>query len=105
GIFNLIAPCRLIMHFRLSDPLLGACWKASRILCGAPRFPAAAVARKTTRGAWFASNASCQRGAHRHQRSPGLRPGKPSSGTGVERSLPRDFEKSRNAALITAQTV
>jgi hypothetical protein len=50
------------------------------------------VARKTTRGAWFASNASCHRGAHKHQRSPGLRPGKPSSGTGVERSLPRDFE-------------
>jgi hypothetical protein len=31
---------------------------------------------------------------------------KANSGTGVERSsLPRDFEKSRNAAVITAQTV
>ena len=37
------------------------------------------VARKTTRGAWPASSASCQRGAHRHQRSPGFRPGKPIS--------------------------
>jgi hypothetical protein len=56
------------------------------------------VARKTTRGAWFASNASCQRGAHKHQRSPGFRPGKPSSGMGVERSLPRDL-KNRERRL------
>ncbi len=63
------------------------------------------VARRTTRGAWPASNASCQRDAHKHQRSPGFRPGKPNSGIGVERSLPRDLEKSRNAAVITAQTV
>jgi nitrite reductase/ring-hydroxylating ferredoxin subunit len=35
------------------------------------------VARRTTRGAWPASKASCQRGAHRHHRSPGFRPGKP----------------------------
>src|SRR5215813_5439818 len=62
------------------------------------------VARKTTRGAWPASNASCQRDAHKHQRSPGFSPGKPNAGTGVERSLPQDFEKSRNAAVITAQT-
>ena len=41
------------------------------------------VARKTTRGGWPASSASCQRGAHKHQRSPGLRPGKPNCGTGV----------------------
>jgi hypothetical protein len=63
------------------------------------------VARRTTRGAWPASNASCQRDAHKHQRSPDFNPGKPNSGTGVERSLPRDFEKLRNAAVITAQTV
>jgi hypothetical protein len=50
------------------------------------------VARKTTRGARPAWSASCHRGAHRHQRSPGLSPGKSSSGTGVERSLPQDFE-------------
>jgi hypothetical protein len=31
--------------------------------------------------------------------------GKPNAGTRVERSLPQDFEKSRNAAVITAQTV
>src|SRR5206468_10044824 len=63
------------------------------------------VARQTTRGAWPASRASCQRGAQRHQRSPGLRPRKPNSGTGVERSLPRDLENSRNAAVMMAQTV
>ena len=63
------------------------------------------VARKTTRGAWFASNASCQRGAHRHQRSPGFSPGKPNSGSGVERSLPHDLENLRNSEVITAQTV
>src|SRR6516165_6254052 len=63
------------------------------------------VARSTTRGAWPASNASCQRGAQRHQRSPGLRPGNPNSGIGVERSLPRDLENARNGAVITVQTV
>jgi len=31
-------------------------------------------------------------------RSPGFRPGKPNFGTGVERSLPRDLEKSGNSA-------
>ena len=69
-----------------------------------PRAPSC-VARKTTRGAWPASSASCQRGAQRHQRSPGFRPRKPNSGIGVERSLPRDFENSRNGAVMTAQTV
>jgi hypothetical protein len=44
-------------------------------------------------------------GAQRHQRSPALKPGKPNSGLGVERSLPRDFENCRNAAVMTAQTV
>jgi hypothetical protein len=34
-----------------------------------------------------------------------LRSGKPYSGTDVERSLLRDLEKSRNAEVITAQTV
>jgi hypothetical protein len=37
--------------------------------------------------------------------SPGFRPRKPNSGIGVERSLPRDLENSRNAAVMTAQTV
>src|SRR6202790_387555 len=63
------------------------------------------VARKTTRGARPACSASCHRGAHRHQRSPGFNPGKPKSGTGVERSLPQDFEYSRNPAVMTAHTV
>jgi hypothetical protein len=62
------------------------------------------VARKTTRGAWPASRASCQRGAHRRARRASGRE-KPISGIGVERSLPRDFESSRNSAVITEQTV
>jgi hypothetical protein len=62
-------------------------------------------AHNDQKGAWFASNASCHRGAHRHQRSPGFRPGKPNSGCGVDRSLPRDLENSRNAEVITAQIV
>src|SRR4030081_1248302 len=44
-------------------------------------------------------------GAQRHQRSPGFRPRKPNSGIGVERSLPRDLENSRNAVVMTTQTV
>jgi hypothetical protein len=36
------------------------------------------------RGAWPASSASCQRGARKHQRSPGLKPGKANCGIGVE---------------------
>jgi hypothetical protein len=63
------------------------------------------VARKTTRGARPARRASCHRGAHRHQRSPGFSPAKPNSGTGVERSLPQDFEYSRNPAVMTLHTV
>ena len=31
----------------------------------------------------FGQMASCQRDAHKHQRSPGFKPGKPSSGIGV----------------------
>src|SRR5271155_285812 len=65
----------------------------------------ACVARNTTRGARPACSASCHRGAHKHQRSPGFSPGKPNSGTGVERSLPQDFEYSRNPAVMTAHTV
>jgi len=63
------------------------------------------VARNTTCGARPACSASCHRGAHRHQRSPGFSPGKPNSGTGVERSLPQDFEYSRNPAVMTVHTV
>ena len=40
---------------------------------------------------------SCQRGAHKHQRSPGFRPRKPISGIGVERSLPRDLVRAKSA--------
>jgi hypothetical protein len=61
---------------------------------------------RAARGALFATaTASCQRAAHKHQRSPGCKPGKPTSGTGVDKSLPRDFENARNSAVITAQTV
>jgi hypothetical protein len=48
------------------------------------------VASRTTGGATPDWSASRQRSTQRHQRSPGLRPGKPHSGLGVDRSLPRD---------------
>ena len=63
------------------------------------------VAFRKTLGARPASWASSHRAAQRHQRSPSLRPGKPYSGCGVERSLPRAFENSRNAVVICAHTV
>lgn len=63
------------------------------------------VRLKNTLGAASLSNASSQRAAHKHQASPGFRPGNPNSGLGVERSLPRYFEKARNSASIFAQTV
>lgn len=63
------------------------------------------VAASSTLGAWPASSASTQRGASRHQWSPGLSPGNAYSGIGVERSLPRDFEKARNAAVASMHTV
>jgi len=48
------------------------------------------VASRTTGGATPPSSASCQRLAHRHQRSPGFSPGKPASAR--VRSLPRSAE-------------
>ena len=62
------------------------------------------VASRMTGGATPASSASFHRSAHRHQRSPGRRPGKPKCGTGVDRSFPRAAEKARNSAVISAQT-
>ena len=47
------------------------------------------VAASTTGAATPAANASRQVAAHTHHRSPGWRPGKPNSGAGVMRSLPR----------------
>ena len=47
------------------------------------------VAASTTGGATPASMASFHRSTHRHQRSPGRRPGNPHSGLGVDRSFPR----------------
>ena len=66
---------------------------------------ASCVAARMTRGACPASNASRQRAAHRHQRSPGLSPGKSKSGCGVERSLPLALEKARNSAVTSTHTV
>lgn len=63
------------------------------------------VAARTTGGACPARAASSQRTAHRHQRSPATRPGKPHCGCGVTRSLPTDTVKARKSAVITAQTV
>src|SRR5690606_2035351 len=46
-----------------------------------------------------------QRVTQRHQKSPGCRPGKSSSGKGVIRSLPTFCEKLRNSDVICAHTV
>lgn len=72
----------------------GTVWRAASL-----------VALRMTGGATPAWAASSQRAAQRHQRSPGWRPGNPYSGSGVERSLPRDLLKARKAAVISAQTV
>jgi hypothetical protein len=66
---------------------------------------ASCVAARITLGAYPASSASCHRGAHRHQRSPGCSPGNPNCRFGVDRSLPAAFEKARNSAVRTTQTV
>ena len=58
-----------------------------------------------TRGAAWLRCASSHLAAQRHHRSPGLSPGNPNSGRGVDRSLPRSRENSRNSAVISAQTV
>ena len=46
---------------------------------------------------WSASNASCQRGAHKHHRSPGFRPGKPNSGS-VSRDRCRAIWKNQETS-------
>src|SRR5262245_23411243 len=51
------------------------------------------------------SCASSQRAAHRHQRSPGFKPGKLYSGCAVDRSLTRKRENSRNSFVTSTQTV
>lgn len=63
------------------------------------------VAPNTTCGALPCSKASFQRSTQRHQRSPLRSPGNSYSGLGVLRSFPIALENSRNASLITAQTV
>ena len=61
------------------------------------------VDSSTTGGATPAANASAHRVAHRHQRSPALKPLKRYSGLGVVRSLPRSFEKAKNSDVTRAQ--
>lgn len=87
---------------RLPQACLHAC--ARRSTRSRNSSAASWVDSSTTGGALPASKASFQREAQRHQRSPGLKPGKSNSGRGVERSLPRDFEKARNSSVTWAQT-
>ena len=61
------------------------------------------VPSRNTGGAFPATNASFQREAHKHHRSPGCTPGKRNLGTGVLRSFPTDFVKSRNSAVACTQ--
>jgi len=58
-----------------------------------------------TLGAYPAFFASIHLSAHKHQASPGLSPGKLNSFLGVDKSLPFDFENSRNSSVIIAHTV
>ena len=55
------------------------------------------VDNNLTLGAQPSSSASNHREAHKHQPSPGLRPGKSYSGLGVVKSLPLDLENSKNS--------
>ena len=49
-----------------------------------------------TGGAKPASEASSQREAQTHQRSPAAKPAKPYCGRGVLKSLPREIEYAKN---------
>jgi hypothetical protein len=62
--------CRMTSSIAAEDQAKST---ASRLRSASEQSARAAlcVARRTTRGAWPASNASCQRDAHKHQRSPG----------------------------------
>ena len=61
------------------------------------------VLSSITGGATPAASASAQRLAHRHQRSPGVKPLKRYSGRGVVRSLPRALENVKNSDVTRAQ--
>ena len=74
---------------------------ASVIISRAP----SCVASRITGGAQPSSDASSHLLAHKHQRSPGSKPGKLNSGLGVIKSLPFSFEYVRNASLTSAHTV
>ena len=76
---------------RLVPQLRSIAWRF-RTSSGTTSRVASWVAVSLTLGALPASSASFQRSAQRHQQSPGLSPGKPNSGTGVERSLPAALE-------------
>ena len=63
------------------------------------------VADNRTGQAYPASAACNHRAAHTHQPSPGDSPTNPYSGRGVDKSLPTDFENSRNSVVTVAHTV
>ena len=63
------------------------------------------VADSTTLGAQLALNASCQRAAHKHHLSPAFNHANSYCGMGVDKSLPLDFENTRNASVTTAHTL
>ena len=63
------------------------------------------VASKITGGATPALMASLHLEAQTHHLSPGLSPGKPNCGLGVDKSLPKDLVYSRKVWVICVQTV
>ena len=62
-------------------------------------------ASKITGGAKPASDASSQRAAQTHQRSPAFKPTKLYCGRGVLKSLPRENENAKNSSVTWQQTV
>ena len=96
------APLDIKLHVFLMDYLVSRCiWKTDKSTCSRQR---ELVASKTTGGAQPTSMASIQRDRHKHQLSPGFKPGKENSGLGVTRSFPRLREYSRKSSVTCAHT-
>ena len=57
-----------------------------------------------TKGAFPFLNASFHLIAHKHQPSPGFKPGNLNYGFGVDKSFPLNFVNSKNSLVIIAQT-
>ena len=92
--------------FGLWRARVGRAWSRNGVAPGFPSTRLRALPRASRREPPAAHPQRALRAARRrHQRSPGARPGNPSSGIGVERSFPRPLENARNSAVSTTHTV